>query len=716
MVRIRRRMTSFVTAMALVLSLFPVIPKALVRAAALDTYLLYVAGTQVTSANKDDILGDGKQAAVYEPETKTLVLNGSITSEKAPAVENHIDGLTLKINNEITVYSLASEIISTNNADMTITGGKMTAMTLDGYDGIAVNGGSLTFVDAEAFVSADHGIIGSGSSKLMIRNSYFAASCGIAAITGFSGGIEFEDCELYPSDSGYVAKKDKTFSVYRPKKGSETEDPVAETVRIEYDKDVKYDLWVLGKQVTSRNRKDILGKGKHEASYYPSTNTLELNGSIVTDPENNITGDAIVNSIEGLTIKANKRLDIYAPYEGNALVCNKTTTLTSNGLLAVLADEYNTAILLNNCTLWIKDAEMWIWGKYGIQGKNGSDSLVIRNSDVEVISEYGYAVGAFGNGIDLGSENYVITPKKYQKNDLGQDGHHSFFICNEDGSIAKQVVIKRPYDLWVCGVQVTAENEENVIGDTSVWFNRDMKTLWIESPTFSKKGSSFIRNVNCDGLTVIFNEDAKYTVTGGGNAAIETDVNMKITGGCLTIKGDSPTSEGIRVGNGAKLTVSQAEIAMSGVEYGLHGNENSSLIIDRSDLDISAPHGAVCDFSGGLTLTGCYIKEPVDYRISESYGTICSFDGSLPLTADNVVIRVQTLRKGDVNSDGHVDVTDLTILARSLAKWTGYAAQVNEANADVDGDGEVTVTDYSILARALARWPGYAEEHNIELG
>ena len=82
----------------------------------------------------------------------------------------------------------------------------------------------------------------------------------------------------------------------------------------------------------------------------------------------------------------------------------------------------------------------------------------------------------------------------------------------------------------------------------------------------------------------------------------------------------------------------------------------------------------------------------------------------------NGEITVVSIRKGDVNSDGHVDVTDLTILARSLAKWNGYDAQVNEANADVDGDGEVTVTDYSILARALARWPGYAEKYGIVLG
>ena len=65
--------------------------------------------------------------------------------------------------------------------------------------------------------------------------------------------------------------------------------------------------------------------------------------------------------------------------------------------------------------------------------------------------------------------------------------------------------------------------------------------------------------------------------------------------------------------------------------------------------------------------------------------------------------------------DGVVDVTDLTVLARSLAHWPGYDEQINEANADIDGKDGVTAVDYTILARALARWPGYAEDYGIVL-
>ncbi|MBR6044773.1 MAG: dockerin type I repeat-containing protein [Ruminococcus sp.] len=79
-------------------------------------------------------------------------------------------------------------------------------------------------------------------------------------------------------------------------------------------------------------------------------------------------------------------------------------------------------------------------------------------------------------------------------------------------------------------------------------------------------------------------------------------------------------------------------------------------------------------------------------------------------------MKTVNVRKGDVNNDGVVDVTDLTVLARSLAHWPGYDEQINEANADIDGKDGVTAVDYTILARALARWPGYAEDYGITIG
>ncbi|MCR5816571.1 MAG: dockerin type I repeat-containing protein [Ruminococcus sp.] len=56
---------------------------------------------------------------------------------------------------------------------------------------------------------------------------------------------------------------------------------------------------------------------------------------------------------------------------------------------------------------------------------------------------------------------------------------------------------------------------------------------------------------------------------------------------------------------------------------------------------------------------------------------------------------------GDVNSDGVVDIKDVTLLKQYLAKWN---VTINTASADVTGDGEVNVKDLTLLKQYLAKW------------
>ncbi len=62
---------------------------------------------------------------------------------------------------------------------------------------------------------------------------------------------------------------------------------------------------------------------------------------------------------------------------------------------------------------------------------------------------------------------------------------------------------------------------------------------------------------------------------------------------------------------------------------------------------------------------------------------------------------------GDVNADGKVNATDRRILARYLAKWSGYEEQIASWEAaDINKDGKVNANDRRILARYLAKWGG----------
>lgn len=62
---------------------------------------------------------------------------------------------------------------------------------------------------------------------------------------------------------------------------------------------------------------------------------------------------------------------------------------------------------------------------------------------------------------------------------------------------------------------------------------------------------------------------------------------------------------------------------------------------------------------------------------------------------------------GDVNNDGKINAKDNILMARFIARWTGYEEQVNMDAADVSGDGNVNAKDNIILARYIAGWTGY---------
>ena len=60
---------------------------------------------------------------------------------------------------------------------------------------------------------------------------------------------------------------------------------------------------------------------------------------------------------------------------------------------------------------------------------------------------------------------------------------------------------------------------------------------------------------------------------------------------------------------------------------------------------------------------------------------------------------------GDVNNDGMITDSDLTILSRHLANWGGYESdKLNLAAADINNDGVVNNFDRLTLTRYLSDW------------
>ena len=176
-----------------------------VKLGAVTKYPVWVSGTQVTSANKDDILGDGGKAR-FDPSTNTLTLNNPTISgmhEQAMIYALGIDLMvegkaTLNYPEAATAFNARDDGINggclTLNGDFSISGsGLMSAVWAD-YR-ITVKGGSLTCtgggwgLNTDGYITIEAGTVEISSGFTGIKaNDGITISGGTVNATGSEAG------------------------------------------------------------------------------------------------------------------------------------------------------------------------------------------------------------------------------------------------------------------------------------------------------------------------------------------------------------------------------------------------------------------------------------------------------------------------------------------------------------------------------------------------
>ena len=177
-----------------------------VKLGAVTKYPVWVGGTQVTSANKDDILGDGGKAR-FDSSTKTLTLNNPVISgmhEQAMIYALGIDltaegKATLNYAEAATAFNVAADGGNggtlTLNGDFSISGsGLMSAVWADSC--ITVKGGSVTCAgggwgfntNGDIKIEAGTVEISSGFTGIRAANGNITISGGTVTATGSEEG------------------------------------------------------------------------------------------------------------------------------------------------------------------------------------------------------------------------------------------------------------------------------------------------------------------------------------------------------------------------------------------------------------------------------------------------------------------------------------------------------------------------------------------------
>ena len=290
-----------------------------------EDYPLWVGDTQVSSGNRNDILGDGGKAK-YDPETHTLTLDD-------PTIQNLYDGG----NFTAVISSMLDDLVIKGSATLSNPGGidkvGISARNLElngdfsinaGYYGISAS--DLTITDGNITVKGDPPVETGG--LITIKGGILTADGNSSTIYG--SGIDIAGGLMIVEPQGGKINTDATGAWIVNADGTRAQHVVIMKA---------WPLWVGGTQVTDKNKADVFGDGT--VSYSPDNNTLTLN-NYDNKPAPN--GDAIqYTGTDSFTIdcKGSNTLSVTSDFcEGIYVSPAKdlTINLIDNAALAISAD------------------------------------------------------------------------------------------------------------------------------------------------------------------------------------------------------------------------------------------------------------------------------------------------------------------------------------------------------------------------------------------
>ena len=652
-------------------------------------YNLWLGSTQVTDANKNNILNDGGKAK-YDPVTQTLTLdnpafNGSIrssdinltlkgcyqmkTAADTPDIALYVTGGNLTLDGDFLLLGLRYGILASK--DVTINSG-----TLDVQEGLVND-----FKDNN--VAAFFGLKAGGI--LRIKDdvdcvSAFAASNSWGAPIGAYFMEVSDQLEITDPAEGYIDSlvlKMNDYNIFTGYTVYDKHRDIPSHVTIKKPGfQWAYDLWLGGKRVTGVNQDDILGDGK--ASFDPSTLTLTLN-----EPDLSNRSDAaskISAQNMSLTVKGAYHTDSSSSRFGINV---------ENGDLALQGDFLFTgatdAVKITGGTLKVINGNLIATG--------GSRGISARTINIGLRADRVEAKGTdkaiSASFLTVNESLHLLTPQGGSIN--GAE------VYDSNNAVAKHVVFGRGFT-----VSFDANGGDGAMNSVTV--EKNSAYILPECAFTHPDGKAFKswtigRNSYSPGDTVTIS--ANTTVTAKW-VEPEKITSIDLHGETAAITGQFSTTN-----PPAGYTDDPAyKIRIKGWMYYTRYNGRYRWI------------GFDGFFEEGVEYMAEYVIEPNPGYVFSEYvyvfsddNTFVTFspdsrDGYLHVTK-KVTAKNGSRILGDVDGDSEVTIIDATAIQRNLASLPTQA--FNATAADTDKDGKVTILDATAIQRHLASLPTQAE-------
>lgn len=604
-------------------------------------YGLTVAGTEVTSSNAGDILGDGKVS--YDAVSKTLHLKDAAIQSYGTGIAAK-DKITIDLTGNSTIDAttcFTTEYNAADNSDFgtTITSSSGGTLNLVGRDGILSFHGGLLITEctlnAECSMSALNGDMYGENKTLKIVHSDIN-------LKGTATDPCISNYETFILDRCQIAEPSDAFFKYEWGYGAMyqgTTDNFCVSLKIKADKGSDYGisgstLNDVAFTVNSENYADVLGDGT--LSYNPEQNTLTMNGThlyglIVFDlckPDLRINIVGTQNSIEGYCM------------------INTSCTLVGNNTKKAVTSQLNVNSIGLASSLTIQNlAVEFIGSKQGFQSQSGTASLTLRNATVNANG----AEGVFKSIPSLVLEDCEILTPEGAYYDAEKK-----YIVDESGNRVTGVVTIGPkaepvvqYDIYfsVDGVRtyVTSENCADVLGDGTLSYDPVANVLLLNNLQAAEKplyiGSPSYDN-SFETMKAMNNGLAGIKVKVTGNNALES---LWFYGGVDgTLCGDG-TLAGSIISSHDNLLIEDCNLVLTApVGNGIYMWYNwgwgcpGKLTIRNASVKTNTS-AACMDGLSDLVLDGCYIYSPAGAHYDKEKHAIVDKDGKI--VKGNLIIR-----------------------------------------------------------------------------
>ena len=352
--------------------------------------------------------------------------------------------------------------------------------------------------------------------------------------------------------------------------------------------EVKYELWIAGKQLTSENCQNIdkdhgfLGvtiADGGECRYDNAKRTLFMKNVTIEAGDGH---SAVANgSISELKIKVEGKnywnaTDRSALYNGVAALSIRG----EEGKAELVVTSRDSAAVCVKETVGVHDIDFTATGKWGVLGKDPTDRLC--NFALHFAKGTITATGkeenecAVSNVWEMGYDDVLIRKPIITPTDGGYKDPVKFFV-DQEGNKVKRIQFDRKYPLYIATGYVDVDNCNNIAADSQfkyitvapsghLYYRHDIKTLFMKDVTIeSDRLAVAIMNDDIEGLTIHLEGNNIWSVHQKG---IMCQASTKITGnGTLTIRTQALSQCGFII---------------------VTSNDHPNITVDVSDITIEA--------------------------------------------------------------------------------------------------------------------------------